>query len=387
MALEQDIKSQANRLGFQLAGFTTPNTPPHVGVFESWLAAGRYGEMGYLASDHSRRFRANPLLILSECRSILVLGVRYPAPTKKSVGCPDTHLFIRDVRGRLASYAGGSDYHTNLPLRMKQLVQWIETRLKVPVPHRWYTDTGPILERDLAQRAGLGWIGKNTCLINPSMGSYFFLAEILLGVDLEPDLPFTADYCGSCTRCQEVCPTSCILPDRTLESSRCISYLTIELKSAIPADLRSKLGDWVFGCDICQQVCPWNQRFATPEGDPAFAPLSDLSNPFLLQEVALSPQAFNRKYKHSPVKRAKRAGYLRNVVVALANLAVVHPELIPDALESLKQVLFQEPEALVRGHAAWGLGQMDHPKARLALSLALQHVTDPYVLKEIESAL
>ena len=387
MSLELEIKAEAKRLGFQLSGFTTPDKPPHAGVFECWLANERYGEMGYLARERSRHCRADPRLILSECRTILILGIRYPASSRRGGGSPGVSKVSGNIHGRLASYAWGSDYHEILPERMQQLVKWIETRLGAVIPHRCYTDTGPILERDLAQCAGLGWIGKNTCLINPSQGSYFFLAEILLGVDLEPDPPFTADRCGTCTRCQEACPTSCILPDRTLDANRCISYLTIELKSAIPSDLRTRLGDWVFGCDICQQVCPWNQRYATPEGDPAFMPRSEYSNPDLLHEIAHSPQSFNRKYKHSAVRRAKHAGYLRNLVVALANQAIAHPEMVHDAIESLQQVLFWEPEPLIRGHAAWGLGQLDHPQARQALSLALQHETNPYVLEEIKSAL
>ena len=183
---------------------------------------------------------------------------------------------MRERTQRIASYAHGDDYHDILPARMKELVQFIEEQVGGPVQNRYYTDTGPILERDLAQRAGIGWIGKNTCLINPKQGSYFLLSEILLDLELEPDPPFTTDHCGTCTRCIEACPTDCILPNRTLDARRCISYLTIELKDDIPLELRDKIGDWVFGCDICQQVCPWN-RFAA-EGDPAF----DIENSRLL---------------------------------------------------------------------------------------------------------
>jgi epoxyqueuosine reductase len=186
------------------------------------------------------------------------------------------------------------------------------------VPNRYYTDTGPLLERDLAQRAGLGWIGKNTCLINPKQGSYFLLAEILLGLELEPDPPFTTDHCGTCTRCIEACPTECILPDRTIDARRCISYLTIELKDDIPEELRPLLGEWVFGCDVCQMVCPWN-RFASPEGDAAFSPRPGRANPEPDPRAGADPEAFNRKFKNSPVKRAKRRGYLRNVAVATGN--------------------------------------------------------------------
>jgi epoxyqueuosine reductase len=230
---------------------------------------------------------------------------------------------------------------------MKELVSFIEEQAGRPVKNRWYTDTGPLLERDLAQRAGIGWIGKNTCLINPSQGSYFLLSEILLDLDLEPDPPLTTDHCGTCTRCIEACPTDCILPDRTLDARRCISYLTIELKEDIPVELREKIGDWVFGCDICQAVCPWN-RFAE-NGDPAFGAKDP--PPSLTEELTLLPGAFNQRFKGSPVKRAKRRGYLRNVAVALGNTGDMH------ALPVLQNALNDE-EPLVREHARWAIEQI-----------------------------
>ena len=312
--LSQLVKTEALRLGFQLAGVTTPDPPPHLSVYENWLKDERQGEMGYLATERARQARADPRLLLPECRSILALGIRYPAPEPVSGTVPGL-----SPAGRVASYAWGTDYHEVIPKRLRSLVVFIEEQVGHPVPNRWYTDTGPVLERDLAQRAGLGWIGKNTCLINPGLGSYFLLAEILLGIDLEPDPPFVPDFCGSCTRCLEACPTACILPDRTIDARRCISYLTIELKGVIPADLRPQMGDWIFGCDVCQQVCPWNQRFAAPQGDPDFAAREGVPRPDLAQELALDEVAFKAKFKGSPVKRAKRRGYLRNVAVALGN--------------------------------------------------------------------
>jgi epoxyqueuosine reductase len=256
---------------------------------------------------------------------------------------------------RIASYARGADYHDILPTRMKELVQFIEEQAGGPIKNRCYTDTGPILERDLAQRAGIGWIGRNTCLIHPKQGSYFFISEILLDLELEPDPPFTTDHCGTCTRCIEACPTDCILPNRTLDATKCISYLTIELKDDIPVELREKIGDWAFGCDICQTVCPWN-RFA-PAGDPAFDdPSSSLRAPHTLtEELALTPQAFNQRFKLSPVKRAKRRGYLRNVAVALGNTADMH------ALPVLQNALNDE-EPLIREHVSWAIEQI-HKRA------------------------
>ena len=371
-SLTEAIKSQAHTLGFQLVGITTPDPPPHFAVYERWLEAGRHGEMAYLASERARQRRADPRHILPECRSILVLGIRYPAPGETG-GHPAG-------KGRVASYAWGDDYHDVLADRLRQLVAFIEARVGSPVPNRWYTDTGPILERDLAQRAGLGWIGKNTCLIAPNLGSYFFLAEVLLGIDLERDPPFLPDYCGSCTRCLEACPTACILPDRTLDASRCISYLTIELKGAIPPDLRQSMEAWVFGCDVCQQVCPWNRRFAAPEGDAAFASRRDVPAPDLVAELALAPKDFNYKFKGSPVQRARRRGYLRNVAVALGN------QRNPAAIPRLVDALLGEPEPLVRQHAAWALGQIGGETARRELQLALRTEMDESVRAEIRQA-
>ncbi len=373
---------QARRLGFDLVAVTTPETPPHFSVFESWLAAGRHGEMAYLASERSLLRRRDPRQILPECHSILVLGARYspsvfPVPAASPASESDPH-------GKVAAYAWGDDYHDVLAARLQSLVDFISARLGAPLPNRWYTDSGPLLERDLAQRAGLGWIGKNTCLINPQLGSYFFLAEILLGIDLPPDAPFTFDRCGTCTRCLQACPTGCILPDRTIDARRCLSYLTIELKGLIPSALRSQVGEWVFGCDICQQVCPWNRHFALspslPPVSPEFAARPGLLQPDLLQELALTPDQFSRKFKASPVKRTHRRGYLRNVAVALGGL---HS---PAALPALARALSGDPEPLVRGHAAWALGQLGGENARQALQAAAQSETDPAVLQEIIAA-
>jgi epoxyqueuosine reductase len=311
-SLTSAVKAEAHRLGFDLVGITTPDPPPHIEVYERWLAQGFHGEMHYLAQDRARQRRADPRQILPECRSIVVLGVRYWAPAS-------TNQPAAAGSGRVAAYAWGDDYHEVLPERLHALVAFIERQVGAAVSNRCYTDTGPVLERDLAQRAGLGWIGKNTCLIHPQQGSYFFLAEIFLGIELEPDPPFLTDHCGSCRRCIDACPTDCILPDRTLDARRCISYLTIELKGDLPADLRPQLGNWVFGCDVCQQVCPWNIRFAVPQGDPAFAPRPGIPEPVLADELALSQEEFSTKFRRSPVKRACWSGYRRNLQAVLEN--------------------------------------------------------------------
>ncbi len=325
---------------------------------------GRHGQMAYLADERARARRLDPRRLLPECRSILVLGILYPTPLSSPHF--DPHLTLphsalqewgragegvgESPRGRVAAYAWGLDYHLVLPERLRALAAFIEAQVGYPIPNRAYTDSGPILERDLAQRAGLGWIGKNASLINPRLGSYFLLAEILLGIQLEPDPPFESDRCGTCTRCIDACPAHCILPDRSLDARRCIAYLTIELKGEIPPDLRPLMGEWVFGCDVCQMVCPWN-RFAAPSRDPAFAPRPGVPRPDLIAELALSPQEFNRKFKDSPVQRARRRGYLRNVAIALGNARA------PAALPALREAL-RDSEPLVRASVAWAIEQI-----------------------------
>ena len=363
--LKHSIKDKARQLGFILAGVTTPDSPPHYSTFENWLAQDRHGTMNYLGTETSRDRRADPKQILPECKSILVLATPYSPPLPLALSGADGRVggvlpphrdTAKTKQGegevRVASYAWGDDYHEVLPARMKELVQFIEEQIGSSIKNRCYTDTGPILERDLAQRAGIGWIGKNTCLINPKQGSYFLLSEILLDLALEPDLPFVTDHCGTCTRCITACPTDCILPDRTIDARRCISYLTIELKDDIPTDLRDKIGDWVFGCDVCQMVCPWN-RFSG-EGDPAFVdPSSSLRTPphSLTDELLLTPQEFNQRFKRTPIKRAKRRGYLRNVAVALGNRGDMH------ALPVLNHAL-DDVEPMVREHAKWAIEEI-----------------------------
>lgn len=310
--LKQTILEQARRLGFALAGVTTPDPPANWKIYTEWLERGHHGGMAYLAEERAIRRRADPRLILPGCRSILALGIRYPdwraLPGEREAG----------LAGRVASYAWGRDYHEVLPERLAQLAAFIGEHAGRPISYKAYTDTGPILERELAQRAGLGWIGRNSCLIAPGYGSHLFLAELLLDLPLPPDPPFEADRCGTCTRCLAACPTGCIQPDRTLDARRCISYLTIENKGDIPSDLQPHVREWVFGCDTCQVVCPWNLS-AAPGYDPAFSPAAEHAWPDLLAEISLTAQEFNQKFQSSPVLRARRRGYLRNVAVSLGN--------------------------------------------------------------------
>jgi epoxyqueuosine reductase len=307
--------------------------------------------MHYLEESRSRERRGDPLRILPECKSILVLGTPYSDP--KASPASARRVEGGAIAGRVAAYAWGKDYHLVFPQRLRALVAFIEEQVGRPISSRHYSDTGPILERDLAQRAGLGWIGKNTCLINQKRGSYFLLSEVLLDLALEPDRPLTTDHCGKCTRCIDTCPTDCILPDRTLDAGRCISFLTIELKEGIPPEMRAATGDWLFGCDICQMVCPWN-RFAAAEGDAAFragAAARDAIRRELADEVLLTPADFSRRFRDSAIKRSKAAGYRRNAIVALGN------EGGPESLKALNRAA-NDPEPMIREHAAWAISQI-----------------------------
>lgn len=372
-SITEMIKAEARRLGFQLVGVTTPDPPAHLDVYADWLAQGYHAGMGWMGTDRARERRADPLKILPQCQSILVLGIRYPAASLKRSDY-DSNV------GKVASYALGDDYHDVLPVRLRGMVEYIELLTGIPVPNRWYTDTGPILERELAQRAGLGWIGKNTCLINQELGSYFLLAEILLGIELVSDAPVEKDFCGSCTRCIDHCPTACITPERTIDANRCISYLSIEHKGFIPQELRHRMGTWIFGCDVCQQVCPWNRKVVNQDVDPALFPRPAINSSTLADELSLTPQEFNRKFKGSPIKRTKRRGYLRNVAIALGNTG--DKDAIPALIKSLN-----DDEPLVRGHAAWALGQIGGEDVNQALLSAVRIESDDTVLFEISAVI
>ncbi len=369
-SLTREIKKEAHRLGFSLVGITNPNPPDHLDFYQTWIENGYQGTMGWMATDRALERRSDPRQILPECKSILVLGADYPAPTS----APEQNT--------IAAYAiSGNDYHLVLKDKLTSLVEFIEETRGKSFPNRWYTDTGAILERELGVRAGLGWIGKNTCLIHPRLGSYFFLAEILLGIELEYDPPFETTHCGNCTRCLDACPTGCLEAPRTLNASRCISYLTIEYRDMIPKDLRPQIGNQIFGCDICQQVCPWNERFGKErEILPEFQAMDSLRNLNPMAELQFSEEEFQEKYQDSPMKRTKRRGYLRNIAVALGN------QKVQEAVPALQAAL-DDSEMLIRAHAAWALGEIGGDKSLAALTSRLPVETDPQVRAEINLAL
>ena len=350
MTLSNRIKQQAYDLGFALCAITTPDPPPHLDEYEAWLGQGFHGEMSYMGSERARHRRADPLTVFPECRSILVLATNYYQG--------DLQRPVDDVpTGQVARYAWGEDYHDVLLERLRQLIDFIEKDIGHSVRHKLYTDTGPLLERELAQRSGLGWIGKNTMLISPEVGSWTMLSEAMLDLALAPDEPFTADRCGSCTRCIEACPTEAIRTNpRRVDSRLCISYLTIEVKGEIEPDKRTDVGDWIFGCDICQDVCPWNVRFADEHTDPAFAPRPPSPHPDLQELVTLSQEEYSKIFHRSPIKRTKRSGLVRNATVALGNSKDTR------AVPALSQALRADPAPMVREHAAWALKQITVPE-------------------------
>jgi epoxyqueuosine reductase len=281
-------------------------------------------------------------------------------------------------RGWIARYAWGQDYHAVLGDKLKALVGFIREIEGADIQARWYVDTGPILERELGWRAGLGWPGKNTNLINRRLGSWLFLGAILLNRELVYDAPATA-HCGTCTRCLVACPTGALVAPGVLDARRCISYLTIELRGPIPRDLRPLLGTHIFGCDICQAVCPWNRK-APESAEPAFLPRAGFAALELIPLLRLSDDEFRARFRGSPITRAKRRGLLRNVVVALGNLRDLR------ALPALEAAL-HEAEPVIRGHAAWALGRLGGSGARRVLHTALSSERDADVQEEMTLAL
>ena len=367
---KQQILARAHELGFELAGIAAA-TPAETGAaYVEWLAAGRHGEMGYLARDPERR--THPTTAWPETGSILVVGLNYRTWE------PDPADAVDPLLGQVARYALGDDYHEILAGKLKTLLVWMQARFGPEVQGRAYVDTGPLLERDLAARAGLGWFGKNTCILHRDQGSYFFLGALLLNLPLPPDAPTTA-HCGTCTRCLHVCPTGAFLAPYVLDARRCISYLTIELRGPLPRELRPLVGNWIFGCDLCQEVCPWNRKSASGT-EPAFQPRAALQTPELIPLLDMTQEQFSATFRNSPVKRTKRRGLLRNVCVALGNSG--DPAAIPALVRALRH---EEP--LVRGHAAWAVSRIGGPDVHQALAAAGALETDEWVLSEIKLAM
>jgi epoxyqueuosine reductase len=338
-ALAERAKALALEAGFDLAGVAAADAPRELAFFAEWIARGYAGEMAYLTSQAPRRGdlrRAFPW-----ARSVLSVGAQYDTP----------HPFSTEAgagAGWIARYAWGDDYHDVMKAMLERLAAALEAEAGA---FRWraYVDTGPIVERAYAAAAGLGAWGKNTCLLHPEHGSWFFLGELVTDLELLPDAP-RPDMCGSCTACLDACPTGALPAPYVLDATRCISYLTIELKGAIPEPLRPGVGRQVFGCDICQDVCPWNRR-RRRHGRPSFEPRAGQLAPDLEELARLDEEGFRARFRGSAVKRAKRRGLLRNVAVALGNSGdPVHRPVL--------ERLADDDDALVREHARWALGRL-----------------------------
>jgi epoxyqueuosine reductase len=366
-ALSLRIKEEAQRLGFSLVGISPLRAPVHEKSFADWLRRGFAGEMDYMT--RTADIRRRPEAVVPWARSVVSVGMNYHTQPNGATAPPT---------GRIARYAWGDDYHDLMKQRLEALHQTIQTLCDFAVQGKAFIDSGPVLERDLGGVAGLGWIGKNTNLISPKKGSWFFLGELFLSIPLAYDQPMP-DRCGRCDLCLKACPTQAFVGPYVLDARRCISYLTIELKGAIPRHLRPLIGAHIFGCDICQDVCPYNTK-APVTDERAFAPREGLHAPALIPLLSLSEDEFRRRFRGSPIRRAKRRGFLRNVAVALGNSGAL------EAVPALAAALLDH-EPLVRGHAAWALGRIGGAAARAVLRERLEVESDPEARDELDHAL
>jgi len=355
--VKEQIRQRALELGFDGCRFTTAQPPVYSEQFQRWIAQGQHGEMNYLARNQSKR--VNPDLVLRGAKSIMTLAVSY-ATGEETQSAPRNEQVPASVpqSGVIARYARFEDYHDVMGRKLKELVDLVD-RLS-GAQSLWYVDTGPLLERDLAQRAGLGFIGKHTNLISRSLGNWLFLCEIITTAGVEPD-ELEENRCGSCTRCLEACPTGAITAPFQLDARRCISYLTIELKGSIPTEFRRAIGNRIYGCDDCLQVCPWN-RFAREGRMMKPHARMDLSQMNLLELLSLDEAGFKQRFAGTPILRTKRRGLLRNVCVALGNIGDA------SALPALARATV-DPEPLIAEHAKWAIdeitGRLKNHQARV----------------------
>jgi len=366
--LAESLRAEAERLGFALVGFAPAVEPTGFSRLEAWLQAGYAGEMEYL--ERRKTAYAHPRHVLERVRSLVLLGLDYNSqvPGGSEPG-----------KGRVSRYAWGNvDYHDLIWKKLSELEHWLLQQTP-QASVRGVVDTAPLLEREFAQLAGLGWQGKNTLLINPRRGSYFFLAALLTDLEFPTATKVETGHCGSCRRCLDACPTQAFPQPYVLDARKCISYLTIELRQPVPEELRSGLGDWIFGCDICQDVCPWN-RFSPLADEPSFQPRYEAGLESLLELLSLSEEQFRDRYRATPLWRPRRRGMLRNAALVLGN------QRFAPATEALVASL-NDAEELVRGAAAWALGQIGGSEAEAGLRGALASESAEYVRGEIMDAL
>lgn len=373
--------AEADAMGFDLAGVATDGRSEHMDHLRRWVAAGMHGGMSYLARPDATARRADLARSLEGFRSAVVVARSY-------AGWRPGAEARRPGEAVVARYARGLDYHDVLLRQLGELGDRLARIAGTPFRRRAYVDTGPVLERELARRAGLGWFGKNTMLIHPRKGSYFFLGALLTDLPLAASVPFADDHCGTCRRCLDACPTGALLGrDESgapvMDATRCISYLTIELKGPVPRDLRTAIGNRVFGCDICQEVCPWNAKFSAPRSDVAYAPRPGFDGEPLVRLaerlLGMSGKRFRREFAGSAATRPGRNGLLRNVCIGLGNWGS------EQAVPALRRAL-EDAAPLVRGHAAWALGRIGTAEAVRALEERAARETDADVLEELAGA-
>jgi epoxyqueuosine reductase len=364
------LEKRARGAGFDLVGVTRADPLEEGGQrLREWQEAGMAADMGYMRRPVE--LLSDPRKLQKSAKSVVSLGVSY---------YPGEHPENTGDGGRVARYAWGRDYHEVIKERLFRLRKGLEVELGVRIKARGFTDAVPLLERSAAQHAGLGFFGRNSCLINDRVGSYFFIADLVVDLYLEPDAPGTGT-CGRCTRCMDKCPTGAIRAPGVVDARLCISYLTIENRGEIPRDLRPLVGDWAFGCDICQEVCPYNKRKATRSRWPEFSEEAG-AGPYLELEDVLgirTDEEFERRFAGTPLSRPGRAGLLRNCSVAAGNLG------LEKAVPALVRCLREDSSPLVRGHAAWALGEIGG--AETALRDAAERESDPWCLEEISLAL
>jgi epoxyqueuosine reductase len=367
MKLTEEIRAQARAVGFDKVGISRAEKLDDRNGLQEWLAKGQHGEMRWMGLDPAKRI--NPVKVLAEAKSVIALALNYYTPVQHS---------SQPECGKISRYAWGEDYHKILEERLADLAGRI-VKLEPAARGLYYSDTGPLMDKAWAHKSGVGWIGKHSNLITRTLGSWVFLGEILLNLKLEYD-PEDRNYCGTCRRCIDACPTKAIVAPYVVDSRLCISYLTIELRGAIPIELRHLIGTRIFGCDDCQDVCPWN-RFAQPSLERAFYPQECNRAPVLIPLMQMTESEFRERFRNSPVRRAKHTGFLRNVAVALGNTND------PAAIPVLAGALLKHSEPLVRGHAAWALGEIGGETCPGTLRKASQSEMDSSVLEEIRLAL
>src|SRR5690554_3563286 len=366
-ALRAAIEGEAARLGFAACAIVPAEQLPTARAYQEWLHEGRHATMNYM--ENHQALRVDPRVLEEGTRSVVVLLSNYAQPSD---------LFEGGMR--VASYAHGDDYHDVLWERMRALAAFIHAETGVDVATRPAVDSAPLLERDLARMAGLGWVGKNAMVIRQGLGSFTIISEVLIEMDLGERAEPAPDRCGRCSRCMDACPTGAIIAPQVIDARRCISYLTIELRGPIPRRLRPLIGDHLFGCDICQTVCPWNRQAPLSE-DPSFAPREAYRTLSPLELLSFDHERYVEVFRRSPMKRAKLTSLKRNAAVVVGNSGTrADVEMLADLLE-------REDEALVRGHLAWAIGRLGGERAREVLQLARGREHEVTVLEELGFAL